>query len=240
MGSTKARYRGGQIAFFDNTTQETTAPLAPRYLFDDFEGVTYNTLQWLYADNAEGTEALDGVGNAIFTLDATANNQEAGIVNQGNVLSWDTDKGLVVEYRAAFTVVPTVGTEGLLGVLGEAQVDDQQIVAADDYAEHAVFAVTINGLCSIHTDDGTHQNGPVATGVTITAGVYHVFRIDFTDIANVLFFIDGVQVAKTTTFIMHDLASHLVQPFVNLTKTGADAGLGTIALDYIKIWQATR
>lgn len=240
MGITKAKWRGNQLAFYDGTTYETVKPLAPRYLFDDFETVTYDTLQWLYAETANAdTQALDGVGNAVFTLADAATQQEAGIMNQANVLSLDTDKGLMVEYRINFSVLPTGATEAHIGVLGEAQVDDSKVAAADTYAEHALFVLDGSGTVVIYTDDGTHFNDAIATGVVVSAGAYHVYRIDFTDIANILFYIDGVRVATTTTFTMHDLASHLVQPYVNLTKVAA-AGVGTLKLDYIKVWQATR
>jgi hypothetical protein len=239
MGQTKWRSRGGVGGFFDSATHETTESFAGRKLFDDFETVTYNTLQWLYTAAGAGTQALDGLGNAVFTFDATAANQEAGIVNQGNVLSWDTAKGLVVEYRIIFSVLPTVGTEAHIGVLGEAQVDDKQIAAANDYAKYACFVLDGNGTVVIYTDDSSHDNDAIATGVTVLNTAYHVYRIDFTNNVDVRFFIDGVAVGTGTTFIVHDIGN-LVQPYVNMTKTGADAGLGTLKLDYIKIWQATR
>lgn len=243
MGITKAKWRGGQLAFYDGATYETVKPLAPRYLFDDLEGSAIDPLIWAYCLTANpDTQALDGVGHAVFTFTNNGSQQEAGIYNVSNVLSWDTDKGLVVEYRAAFTVLPTEDTEAHLGVIGETWVADKQCASHDDIAEHALFVFDASGDCVIYTDDGTHDNNAIATNVTVTAGAtqYHVYRIDFTDIENILFYIDGVRVATTTTFAMNHLASHLVQPYVNMTKHAADTGLGVMYLDYIKIWQATR
>lgn len=238
--STKAKYRGGVLSFFDSATHETVMPLTGRHLKDDFEAVSYNTLQWLYTAGGAGTQALDGLGNAVFTFDATAANQEAGIVNQANVLSWDISKGLVVEFVIDFSVLPTIGTEAHIGILGETQVDDKQVAAADDYNEHALFVLDGNGTVVIYTDDGTHDNNAIATGVTVLPNVKHVYRIDFTDDENIMFYIDGVAVGTATTFAMNHIASPLVQPYVNMTKTGADAGLGTLKLDKIEIWQPTR
>jgi len=239
MGSTRAKWRGNQLAFFDNSTYETTRPLAPRVLIEDFEGDTLNTDKWLYASTAnEDTQAVDG-GNAVLTFTNDGTQQEAGVLAAGNSLDWDISKGLIIEFRARLSVLPTGVTEVHLGVLGETQADDSQICAADEYAEHAVFSFDGNGTCIINTDDGTNEGTGVATGVIVVATDYHVYRIDFTDDANVKFYIDGVGVATTTTFMMDDIASPLVQPFVNLTKSAA-AGVGTILLDYIKIWQATR
>lgn len=239
MGQTKGRSRGGQHYIYDGTTFETTTTFAPRQQFEDFEGAAIDANKWLYTDAGAATEALNGVSGAVFTFDATNENQEAGIVNQNNVLAWDISKGLVIEFRAALTVLPTLVAEAHLGVLGESQVDDKQIAAADDYAEHACFVADGSGAIVIYTDDGTNDNDAVATGVTVLAGAYHVYRIDFTDDENVKFYIDGDSVAGTTTFDMSDIASPLVQPYVNMTKHDG-AGLGTLTLDYIKIWQATR
>lgn len=239
MGQSKGRTRGGQGYIFDGTTFETCVSYAPRQQFEDFEGAAIDANKWLYTDAGAATEALNGVSGAVLTFDATNENQEAGLVNQGNVLAWDISKGMVIEFRAALTVLPTLVAEAHLGVLGESQVDDKQIAAADDYAEHACFVFVGNGACLIYTDDGTNDNNAVATGITVLAGAYHVYRIDFTDDANIKFYIDGNPVAGATTFAMDDIASPLVQPYVNMTKHDG-AGLGTLTLDYIKIWQATR
>jgi hypothetical protein len=239
MGETKVAWRGNQLYWVDDTTYETLDTLAPRKQFEDFEGAAIDTNKWLYADANEATEALNGVSGAVFTLTSDETQQEAGIVNQGNVLAWDISKGLIIEFRAALTVLPTLLAEAHLGILGESQVDDKQICAADDYAEHAVFSFDGSGVCIINTDDGTNEGTAISTGVTVLAGINHIFKIDFTDDENILFYIDGVRVGATTVFDMSDIASPLVQPFVNLTKTGG-AGVGTITLDYIKISQATR
>ena len=239
MGSTKAKWRGGQLAFYDSATHETVKSMAPRQQFEDFEGAAIDANKWLYTDAGAATEALDGVSGAVLTFDATNENQEAGIVNQGNVLAWDISKGLIIEFRAALTVLPTLVAEAHLGVLGESQVDDKQIASADDYAEHACFVADGSGAIVIYTDDGTDDNDAVATGITVLAGVNHVYRIDFTDDSDVKFYIDGAGVATTTTFDLSAIASPLVQPYVNMTKHDG-AGLGTLTLDYIKIWQATR
>lgn len=239
MGSTKARWRGNQLAFYDGTTHETVRPISPRVLIEDFEGDTLNTDKWLYAETAnEDTQAVNG-GNAVLTFTNDATQQEAGVLAAGNSLDWDISKGVIVEYRANLSVLPNLITEAHLGVLGQTQADDSQICAADEYDEHAVFSFDGSGICTINTDDGTNENSAVATGVTVLNTEWHVYRIDFTDYTDVKFYIDGVGVATSTTFMMDDIASPLVQPFVNLTKA-AGAGVGTILLDYIKIWQATR
>jgi hypothetical protein len=67
-----------------------------------------------------------------------------------------------------------------------------------------------------------------------------VYRIDFTSVADVKFYIDGVGVATGTTFNMSQGANVKVQPIVVVQKNGVGADLGDIYVDYIKMWQATR
>jgi hypothetical protein len=238
MGNTRSKWRASQLAFYDGTTYETTLPLAPRYLFDDFEGETLNTNIWLANDLNLATQTVhDGYLDLLLTNES--NPQEADCGASGNSLDWDISKGLVVEYRANLVVLPDGESEIHLGVLGETIVDQQQISSADDVAEHAVFSFDGSGLCKINTDDGTNQTTAVTTGITVTAGAYHVYRIDFTDTTNVLFYIDGVQVIPATTVAMDDIASPLVQPAM-IAQKNANTGVGNLAVDYIKIWQATR
>ena len=241
MGSTQAKWRGNQLAFFDATTHETVEAMAPRKLFQDFEGATYDTLNWLYVANGVNTPpALDTIGNVLAALDADGNTQDSGIVSAANVLAWDISKGLVIEFRAKLSVLPTSDTEIHFGVYGQAQANDAQICSADDVAEHAVFSFDGSGVCTINTDDGSNETTASATGVTVLNSAYHVYRIDFTDDENVLFFIDGEDVTPAAGVDMSDIASPLVQPVALLLKHGADAGLGTVLLDYVKIWASSR
>lgn len=240
MGSTQAKWRNDQLAFFDGTTFETSLPLAPRYLCEDFEGETLNTDIWLAnLLGAAPPTVTVADGNGVLTLTNAAQAQEADIGASGNSLDWDISKGLIIEFRANLATLPTDEAEMHLGVLGEAIVDQQQISSADDVAEHAVFSFDGSGLCRINTDDATNETTAVTTGITVIAGAWHVYRIDFTDDADVKFYIDGVQVISTTTVMMDDIASPLVQPAM-INQKNAGAGEGIMQIDYVKIWQATR
>jgi hypothetical protein len=240
MGATKAKWRGNQLAFYDSATYETTRPIAPRVLIEDFEGDTLNTDKWLYSSTAnEDTQAVDG-GNAVLTFTGDATQQESGVLAAGNSLDWDPTKGLIYEARLKLSVLPTSLTEAHWGFLGEAQVDDKQICSAEDYLIDCVFTADGSGIITINCDDNVA--GPqhaVATGVTVLNTEFHVYRIDITNIADIKFYIDGVGVATGTTFTLDSLVADTLQPVALLTKN-ADAGLGTMLLDYIKVWQATR
>jgi hypothetical protein len=235
MGNTGSKWRGGQLAFYDKTTHETVRPLAPRVLIEDFEGDTLDTNKWLYSETAnEDTQAVN-IGNAVLTFTADATQQEAGVFAAGNSLDWDPTKGLIFETRLILSVLPTGLTEAHWGFLGEAQTDDKQIVA-DDYKIYCVFTADGSGAITLNVAGTQHA---VATGITVLNSAYHIYRIDITDITNIKFYIDGAGVATTTTFTLDSLVADTLQPCTFLTKS-ADAGVGTMLVDYIKLWQATR
>jgi hypothetical protein len=243
MGATNSKWRGNQLAFYDGSTHETVLPLAPIVFFDDFRGAAYDSNIWLYNDANEATQALSadasGVHDVVLALAANETQQEAGLGWQGNALGWDISKGLIVEFRMKLTVLPTLVAEAHIGVLGEALVDDQQISSADDYAEHCVFSFDGNGVAIINADDGTNETTAAATGITVVNTAYHIYRIDFTDDSNVRFYIDGADVTPAAGVDMSDIASPFVQPVAFLTKHDG-AGVGTMNVDYIKVWQAER
>ena len=241
MGETKANWRANQLFFYDGATGETVRPASPRVLIEDFEGDALNTDKWLAAIDIGGNSSnAVNAGAALGTFTNANENQEVGTVAAGNSLDWDVSKGLIIEFRIALTVLPTLVTEAHWGLLGEAQVDDKQIVSAEDYAEYCVFTADGSGIITINCDDNVAgAQHAVATGVTVLATVYHIYRIDVTDITDIHFYIDGERVAASTTFTLNSLVSDLVQPVAIMTKHDG-AGLGTLSVDYIKIWQATR
>jgi hypothetical protein len=87
------------------------------------------------------------------------------------------------------------------------------------------------------SDDTTNNEDDVATGITAVAGTYSIYRIDFTTLSDVKFFIDGARVAAGTTFDMSNLtaAEKRMQPYFSLDKA-TGTGLGDMNIDYVKIW----
>lgn len=243
MGQTKSKWRAGQLAFYDGTTYETVKPLAPTILYDDFLGTTLNGDFWTAADTGAGA-VTQAASNLIFTTNVAGATDENGVYGKDDK-AWNADKGFIFECRAKLTVAPTIGTEILLGVQNDNwTAGANRKLVADEVAIGAFFGfyTTVGaGLVAvIRTDDAANNSGIVSTGVTSVAGTYQVFRIDFTEVANVKFYIDGVNVCSTTTFNMSNGANIMFQPLVVAQKVGVDAGLGILYLDYIRIWQPTR
>lgn len=243
--TTRAERRGQNLTYFKGATQERVAPFAPVVFYDDFLGfellqteagsagvwstveVLLNTAIALAADEANGAVSL--------ALDADVNAEDA-------VLYWGDQKGIslkhlaIIEFRARISVLPTLTSQIVLGMAGDHNLDK------DALTESAWFKFDGSGAVLCETDDTTNNNDDIASGVTATAAQTKIYRIDFTDLTNVLFFIDGVHVASPgsgtdTTFDMSNLtdAEAVMQPYFSLDK-GADAGLGTLLLDYVRIW----
>jgi len=243
MGATKSKWRGGQLAFYDGTTYETVKPLAPTILYDDFLGTTLNTDFWTSLHNGGGSIA-HATSNLTLSLAGAGATEEEGVSAKDDK-AWNADKGFIFECRLKLTTAPTLTAEVMMGVQNDSWgAGSNRILNADEvsiYAAFGFYATLGAGLvAAIRTKEAVHASGIVSTGVTVATGTYNVFRIDFTNVADVKFYIDGVGVATTTTFNMSDGANVMFQPVVVIQKNGVGAEAGVAVLDYIRIWQATR
>jgi hypothetical protein len=245
MGSTKAKWRGNQLAFYDGTTYETVKPIAPIVFYDDFLGTVINTDFWTDLDLNGATTTAPALSVFDCALGANNENQAAACYGKDDK-AFDIGKGLIFETRLAVTVAAVDTGEIGFGVMNDSYgAASMRFMLADEVAKYAFFGfyTTVGaGLIPvIRTDDGTHDSGIVSSGIAaVTLAAYHVYRIDFTSLEDVKFYIDGVGVATGTTFVMHTAASLTVQPWLCVYKHDGNAGLGSIKIDYVKIWQATR
>ena len=251
MGATNSKWRGGQLAFFDGSTHETAEPFAPIYVYDDFLGYDVAKTNgqffnlgstadsfWTIAATGVGGPATVKKALSVVTLhlEADVETEDAGIYS--NTLAFNIDKGPIFEARIDVAVLPTLEAEVHIGFQGEAHVADDQVAANDDIDLHAFFVLDGSGAIVIYTDDGAADNNAVATGITAVPGTYNAFRIDCTTPTNVLFYIDGVQVATGTTFSLAS-GTMMMMPNIMVTKAGS-AGLCDVKIDYVRVWQATR
>ncbi len=238
--STKSRYRGANLEFYESTTHERVLPVAPMVYYDDFLGTDLMTTEsgstgpWstveVALNTAIGVRADTGGGVCALILDAD-NNAEDAVLYWGNQRGIDLNAGAIFETRINMAVVPGTGVTGVFGLAG-----DHDLVK-DTITEGAWFRLQASAVVVAETDDTTNNNDDIATGVTMVAATYNTFRIDFTDISNVLFYIDGAAVATATTFDMSNLtaAEAIMQPYFSLDKA-ATTELGTLDIDYVRIW----
>lgn len=247
MGQTKSKWRNNQLAFYDSVTHETVRAFSPFYWADDF--VTDAILKaagvpgWTVKDTSAAGDttpaqvADQSCGVHRLKLDAQAEEQESGLYFNDE-LELDLDKGPIIEFRISAAVLPTLLAELYFG-LANNYVKGTLAAADQGPTVHACFMLDGSGAVTIHTDDASTDNDAVATGVTVVAGTFYVFRIDATNVADVKFYINGVGVGTGTTFVMSNGTNVMVQPYLMCYKS-AGAGLGTLDIDYVKMWQATR
>lgn len=230
---------GSLRAFYDDQSGERLALFQPVVFVDDFIGAATTIPTAATAGvpfiaklvKSAGTPTLAGVADAAGgvvegALDNTAEKQEATLYF-GDQLQFDVTKGVIFEARVNLAVLPSAaGVEAVFG-LQSAWAD-----GPDNATEYLRFQANGSGAINAQAEDGTTTTSD-ASGVTVVAGTWHIFRIDATDPTNVLFFIDGVEVASGVSFAATGAAA-ILQPYMSVYKA-AGAGVATFQVDYVKI-----
>ena len=126
-------------------------------------------------------------------------------------------------------VLPTDVAELTWGLVGD---------WADGYdaiTYSALFTADGSGEIFCELDDDA-TNSSATSGVTVTAGVWHCYKIDFSDLTSVKYYIDGVRVAVATTFpYVATGANAVLQPLVGGYKA-TGTGVGTVNCRNVRIW----
>ena len=238
--TTRSTYVGGVLQFYNDITNERVLPLAPIVFYDDFLGFEFmatetgSTGRWSTVEvalNAAIALAPD-IANGVLSMALDAdNNAEDAVLYWGDNKGISLKQGAIFECRARLSVFPTATAQVVIGMCGDHNLDK------DAATESAWFKFDGSAAALAETDDTTNNNDDIATGVTVLTTEYRIYRIDFTVLTDVKFYIDGVNVAGGTTFDMSNLtdAEAVMQPYVSLDK-GADTGVGTLLPDYVKIW----
>ncbi len=243
--TTRAKWEDGILTFYDpDRDHETVEKEAPVEFYDDFLGAftavpaaagAESGCRWvdkivLTLGTPTVAIAADAASGAMqCALEATAEEQEA-LCYMDDQRQFSLEQGLIVEMRARLLVVPTLLGEIVWGLAGD------YVKGPDNVARSVWFTADGSGEVFCEKDDaGTDQSA--TSGVTCLATDWKVYRIDATDVTNILFFIDGVNVATGTTFgYVGTGANAILQPYFGCYKSGG-AGLGTLKIDYVRIWQ---
>ncbi len=230
-GATEKAFRAPSHAF----SQYNTLSDQDLYYEEDFLGDAGVPDAWTILNVALNTAPaiIDGVHGGVLSLamDADSNAEDAAAYHN-DIRSFDVLQSLFFECRLAVSVLPTTGLMAW-GMIGDHH------LTKDSVTEQAWFGLSSSGALFCESDDTTNNNDDIATGTTLVAGTYYVFQIDFKKINDVRFYLDGSRVAGGTTFDMSNLtaAEAIMQPYFSVDK-GADTGVGTMLVDYVKIWAA--
>jgi len=242
MGKTGCKYdwhKTGRQVFYDKTTFETLMNSYPKQFVEEFKGaaggsVFDGTMIWDVLEVGTSTnptvEIVADKDQFLLHLSADSEAQDVALHHADNK-TFDVGEGLIFETRIDMAVSPGTGVVAVFGMCGDHALDK------DANTEHAWFRMDASLVLKVESDDTTNDNDDVATGITLVAGTYNIFRIDFTDLTNVKFYVDGVRIASATTFDMSNLtaAEQQMQPYFSLDKASG-TGLGDINIDYVKIF----
>lgn len=235
-------YRNGIPVMRDASTGESTPLGAPFHDHDDFGGACGLAaipaasseeagVKWVAIDVGAATQAYVADASAIAIALTNASEAQDAAVDYGDQLSWDVTNGGEMEFRAKLTVLPTTGVVCVAGIAGPHNLDK------DTVANHAWFRWQASAVLLTESDDTTNDNDDTATGLTTVVSVYHIYRIDFSNLASVKFYVDNARVSSATTFDMSNLtaAEKIMQPYFSLDKASG-TGVGTLQIDYMQFW----
>ena len=234
----------GIPCMFDTTSKEYVPFGAPVHFYDDFLGANGLAaipaasseeagVPWAVVDVGDATQAFgaDGANGAVLLHLAATSEAEDAVLCWNDQLGLDITNGGVFQFRAQMDVLYGTGVCAVAGLAGPHN------LAKDSVANHAWFRWDASAVTKVETDDTTTDNDDVATGKTAVVDTYYTYRIDFTDLTAVKFFIDDVQVGTATTFDMSDLtaAEKIMQPYFSLDKASG-TGLGDMKIDCVRFW----
>jgi len=237
---TRSRYVGRNLEFYDSGTQERTLPTAACVFYDDFVGFQLNQTEsgskgtWSTVEvllNTAIAQSADAANGAVSIALDSDNNAEDGVLYWGDQRAVNLKAGAIFETRIDMAVIAGTGVSMVWGLAGDHNLDK------DTVTEAAWFKLDASAAVVCETDDTTNNNDDIASGVTMVAGTYNVFRIDCTVLSDVRFYIDGASVATGTTFDMSNLtdAEAVMQPYFSIDK-GATTEVGSLLIDYCRVW----
>jgi len=186
--------------------------------------------RWRVADtSATGTPTytVGGINGELTVAFDSANEVQNVCVFKNDVLNYDIDNLLSIEYR-----IRTGGTFNAASSLafGLCSARNDTI---DSLAAHASFRLIGGNSVFVETDDTVNDRDDIATGVSLSS-TYKRFFIDFSGgKSNVKFSIDGQPVARATVFDMSNYSVGL-QPYMQLQKT-ASTNTDSFVCDYVEI-----
>lgn len=163
----------------------------------------------------------NGVVACTFTADSQA---QTALLHTNDQLTFDPGQGLIFEARIKLAVLPTLVAEAVIGIATTYGVPDT-------IATSAFFTADGSGELFCESDNNTTDTS-ATSGITLTTADWAILRIDCIDEDDIKFYINGAGVATGSTFKTAGKA----QPFIGLYKASG-AGLGTLYVDYVKIWQ---
>lgn len=229
---------GKKPRIVDYSSAETINPISQIMLYDDFIGAdvvipasgsdesgciwTKKIVGAAPPTVAIAANTVNGVVACTLTSDSQA---QTAILHADDQKVWDSGQGLIFEARIKLSVLPTDVAEIVIGLASD-------YAAPDSTTYNAMFTADGDGALTCESDDNTTDSGAIASGTTLDNATWAILRIDCSNESDVKFYINGVRVASSTTFVVQGP----LQPFIGCYKASG-AGVGTIQVDYVRVWQ---
>ncbi|MBA7541321.1 hypothetical protein ES705_33632 [subsurface metagenome] len=254
MSRTRAKYNWFNTGFplvYDKSTQESLVPMFPIIFYDDFigadvafpaTGTAEAGCKWgqviVGAAPPTVTKVADEINGVAALALTNADQAQIAVLSWGDQESLSLERGLIFETRLTFNVLPLTGTEDVQAVFGLAGAHNAALDSVDCFAWFKVESAANTALLW-ETEDNVVTDNDNDASTVLEANVYHIFRIDATDISAVKFYVDGALVG---TGDMSGLIGTVgnVQPYFNVSKIdppAATTGTGTMLVDYVRIFQ---
>lgn len=238
--SNYSRFTSGRPVFYDGISSEIIRGFYPIEFYDDFLGEAYNTTFWGTTETDLNTAiglSDDVVNGALAIIVDSDDVAEIGAVHFGGNLCLSINQGLIFETRLTFTTLPTTGTETVQAVWGIASAHNATL---DSISINAWFRLESGANTALlwEVDDDTTNDDDNSASTTLVASTYNIYRIDFTSLSAVKFYVDDVLVG-TGDMSGASGADYKVQPYFNVSKakSSANTGTGTMLIDYVRILQ---
>lgn len=242
--TTRSKYTGGRLTYFDTPTHERFPVLAPLVFNDDFVGAGWiaipaagsaeNGVSWAKKIVGAAPPTVAGVANGVggqiaCTLTSTSEKQDA-VLYWNDSKGLDVTKGVMFETRVQLSVLPSAA--GVQAVWGLAS---SWIDGPDNNTCYMEFGATASGLVNVRSFDGT-TTVLASSGVTLLTTDWATCRIEADNLADVKFFINGNQVSTTgqVNFAATG-ALAVLQPYIAAYKPSG-TGVGTLTADYARAW----
>src|ERR1019366_3039326 len=193
--TTTSKFHAGRLEMFDNATFEYVLPVAPIVFYEDFLGQAYVAVPaagaavdgcpFVKKVVGAGPPTLAGVANAIggqvaCALTATSEKEDC-VLYFGDNQGLDCTKGLIFETRVQLSVTPSAaGVQAVWGV-ASAWIDGPQNNTC--YLE---FSAQASGAVLVTAFDGVTTTS-LPTSVTVGTTDWHIYRIDATNLTDVVF-----------------------------------------------------
>ena len=240
LGATASRFSRNRLVFYDTAEgREVIQPLFPVQFYDDFCGYAMNkyvtgentTSRWKTVETNlnTGIAVSADAHVAALILDAD-DNAERAVLYFGDQECFDGYLGCTFEARVKFSVAGTLVTSCVVGLAG-ADNADSDAIDVNAWFKCASGAPTV--LLWECDDDSTNDDDNDAS-TTVATTTWYVLRVEVDLTNGAKFYVDGTLVgtgnmsALTTT-------TGMLQPYIAIEKAGG-LGVGTLLVDYVRVW----